>query len=154
MTWKLLVFLLALVVLPIKTLLTWGRPLWLLRTDLLNVHWEKFLGALTCGTILFGYFRSFDSWRPMIGQDRIYRSFWPCYIWNRYNRMSGPTPMFILWLQLSATCHYLTWFNPWYHDTTLLEKHFNFKFSMSIPWFLDKTDLNSNHCCLQFFSWC
>ena len=39
----------------------------------------------------------------------------------------GPTPMFILWLQLSATCHYLTWFNPWYHDTTLLEIHFNFK---------------------------
>ena len=29
------------------------------------------------------------------------------YIWNRYNRMSGPTPMFILWLQLSARCHYL-----------------------------------------------
>ena len=32
-----------------------------------------------------------------------------------------------LWLQLSATCHYLTWTNPWYHDTTLLEIHFNFK---------------------------
>ena len=29
------------------------------------------------------------------------------YIWNRYNRMSGPTPKFILWLQLSASSHYL-----------------------------------------------
>ena len=35
---------------------------------------------------------------------------------------NGPTPMYILWLQLSASCFYLTWFNPWYHGTTLLEK--------------------------------
>ena len=47
--------------------------------------------------------------------------------------------MFILWLQLSASCHYPTWFKPWYHYTTLLEIHFNFLLSVSIPWFLLRT---------------
>ena len=46
------------------------------------------------------------------------------YIWNRYNRMSGPTQMFILWLQLSASCHYLIDSTP---DTMI--QHFCWRYT-------------------------